>query len=69
MLSGLDTRPSPQTQGEVRALADKTLRHRFDTATSKKAIPRVRAWAWRHALVRGQGQVDEKSAAMTALPL
>jgi predicted transposase YbfD/YdcC len=57
-----------QTRGEVIALDGKTLRHSFDTATGKKAIHMVSAWATQNRLVLGQVKVEEKSNEITAIP-
>ena len=56
------------TKGEVIALDGKTVRHSFDTATGKKAVHLVSAWASEHGLALGQLKVDGKSNEITALP-
>ena len=54
--------------GDIVSIDGKTLRHSFDQATSKAAIPMVRAWADANRLVLGQGKVDDKSKDITAIP-
>jgi predicted transposase YbfD/YdcC len=46
----------------------KTLRHSYDTASSRPAIHMVSAWACRNNLVLGQFKTDEKSNEITAIP-
>jgi predicted transposase YbfD/YdcC len=54
--------------GEVIALDGKTLRHSFDTATGRRAVHLVNAWATESGLALGQVKVDGKSNEITALP-
>ena len=56
------------TQGEVVAIDGKTLRHSFDTASTKTAIHMVSAWAAGQRLVLGQVKTEEKSNEITAIP-
>ena len=53
---------------DIISLDGKTLRHSFDTATGKKAIHMVSAWARQSRLVLGQVKVDDKSNEITAIP-
>ena len=54
--------------GEIVAIDGKTLRHSFDRAASKAAIPLVSAGASANRLVLGQLKVDEQSNEITAIP-
>jgi predicted transposase YbfD/YdcC len=56
------------TKGEVIALDGKTIRHSFDTATDKKALHMVSAWASKNGLALGQVKVDSKSNEIKAIP-
>lgn len=56
------------TDGQVIAIDGKTLRHSFDTASSKAAIHMVSAWATANHISLGQVVVDEKSNEITAIP-
>jgi predicted transposase YbfD/YdcC len=58
-----------QVNAEIVPLDGKTLRHSFDTATGKAAIPVVSAWATKNRLVLGQVKVDDKSNEITAIPV
>jgi predicted transposase YbfD/YdcC len=54
--------------GEVVAIAGKTLRRSFDHAASQGAIPLRSAWAHAKRLGLGQRQVEDKSNDITARP-
>ena len=56
------------TEGEVIALDGKTIRHSFDTATGKKALHLVSAWASENGLALGHVKVDSKSNEIKAIP-
>ncbi len=56
------------TQGQVLAIDGKTLRHSFDHASGRAAIPMVSVWATANRLVLGQTKVAEKSNEITAIP-
>lgn len=56
------------TGGQVIAIDGKTLRHSFDAASSKAAIPMVSAWATANPISLGQVVVDQKSNEITAIP-
>jgi predicted transposase YbfD/YdcC len=56
------------TLGEVVAIDGKTLRHSFNRASGKAAIPMVSAWATQNRLLLGQVKVDDKSNEITAIP-
>jgi len=56
------------TNGQIVALDGKAVRRSFDTATSKKALHLVNAWASESRLVLGQVAVDGKSNEITAIP-
>jgi predicted transposase YbfD/YdcC len=53
---------------EVVALDGKTVRHSFDPAKGRSAIPLVSAWASANRLGLGQIKVDDKSNEITAVP-
>ncbi len=54
--------------GEIIAVDGKTLRHSYDTASSRPAIHMVNAWACKNNLVLGQFKTEEKSNEITAIP-
>ena len=56
------------TEGEVIAMAGKTVRRSYDAGKEKGAIHRVSAWASQNRLVLGQRKVDAKSNEITAIP-
>jgi predicted transposase YbfD/YdcC len=56
------------TDGQVIALDGKTIRHSFDTATDKRAIHIVSAWATENGLALGHVKVDGKSNEIKAIP-
>lgn len=56
------------TEGRVIAIDGKTLRHSFDTASGKKPLHLVSAWATANNLTLGQRAVDDKSNEITAIP-
>jgi predicted transposase YbfD/YdcC len=56
------------TKGQVIAIDGKTLRHSYDTWSSKSPIHMVSAWAAANHLVLGQLKVDDKSNEITAIP-
>ena len=56
------------TEGEVIALDGKTIRHSFDTATGKKSLHLVSAWASENGLALGHVKVDSKSNEIKAIP-
>lgn len=56
------------TKGEIIAVDGKTLRHSFDTKSSKKAIHMISAWASINNIVLGQRKTYEKSNEITAIP-
>ena len=56
------------TNGQIVALDGKAVRRSFDTATSKKALHLVNAWASESRLVLGQVAVDTKSNEIKAIP-
>jgi len=55
-------------EGEIIALDGKMLRRSHDSYLGKSAIHMVSAWATTNRLVLAQGQVDEKSNEITAIP-
>jgi predicted transposase YbfD/YdcC len=57
-----------QTQGQVIAVDGKTLRRSFDSATGRKALHMVSAWASENRLVLAQEAVQAKSNEITAVP-
>lgn len=56
------------TNGQILALDGKAVRRSFDTATGKKALHLVNAWASESRLVLGQVAVDTKSNEIKAIP-
>lgn len=54
--------------GQIIAVDGKTLRRSFDSATDKKAIHMVSAWASESGFVLGQIKTDTKSNEITAIP-
>lgn len=58
-----------QIHADVIAIDGKTHRHSHDHANGKAALHLVRAWAAENRLVLGQVAVDDKSNAITAIPL
>lgn len=54
--------------GQVIAIDGQTLRRSFETATGKRSIHRVSAWASEARLVLGQVKTAEKSNEITAIP-
>ena len=59
---------SKELVGKVVAVDGKTLRRSFDTASEKKAIHMVSAWASEARIVLGQVTTDAKSNEITAIP-
>ena len=59
---------SKELVGKVIAVDGKTLRRSFDTASEKKAIHMVSAWATGARIVLGQVATDAKSNEITAIP-
>ena len=56
------------TSGQVIVIDGKTLRGRFDKASSKSAIHMVSAWATANSISLGQVVTDAKSNEITAIP-
>lgn len=56
------------SDGEIVAIDGKTLRHSFDSASDRKAIHMINAWACKSNLVLGQYKTAEKSNEITAIP-
>lgn len=56
------------TQGQVIAVAGKTLRRSHDRRAGKEAIHLVSAWASENSLALGQTRTEAKSNAITAIP-
>lgn len=54
--------------GEIVAVDGKTLRRSYDTASSKKALHMVNAWASQSGFALGQLATEEKSNEITAIP-
>lgn len=56
------------SNGEIIAIDGKTLRHSYDTASSRPAIHMVSAWACQNRIVLGQVKTADKSNEITAIP-
>lgn len=54
--------------GEIIAIDGKTLRSSYDSASNRKAIHMVNAWACQNNIVLGQFKTEEKSNEITAIP-
>lgn len=54
--------------GEIIAIDGKTLRGSYDTASDRKAIHMINAWACRNNIILGQYKTEEKSNEITAIP-
>ena len=54
--------------GEIIAIDGKTLRGSYDSASDRKAIHMINAWACRNNIILGQFKTDEKSNEITAIP-
>lgn len=54
--------------GEIIAIDGKTLRGSYDSASDRKAIHMINAWACRNNLILGQFKTEEKSNEITAIP-
>lgn len=54
--------------GEIIAIDGKTLRGSYDSASDRKAIHMINAWACRNNIILGQFKTEEKSNEITAIP-
>ena len=59
---------TPHFSGPVVAVDGKTARHSYDTASGKRALHMVHAWATKNRMVLGQYNTEEDSNEIAAIP-